>query len=99
MSLRLRSGASLERGKNKRNEEINKKNHTSVAISCFFIFLGYKGRQGNQKFIMAGLVFYALDSILLLVAQDWLSVAFHGYSGYRIFKGYQALNQIVSKNG
>jgi hypothetical protein len=68
----------------------------SAVISLGFIGLGYMGRKGKQGFILAGLFIYVLDAGVLVTMQDWLSVAFHGFAGYSIFKGYQALKKILA---
>lgn len=68
----------------------------SVALSMGFVGLGHMGRKGKLGFILTGLILYALDAGLLVIAQDWLSVAFHGYAGYSIFKGYGALKRILA---
>lgn len=68
----------------------------SAVISLGFLGLGYMGRKGKQGYILAGLIIYAVDAIVLLTMEDWLSVAFHGFAGYSIFKGYQALKKILA---
>ncbi|MEN6306184.1 MAG: hypothetical protein ABFD91_00380 [Anaerohalosphaeraceae bacterium] len=35
-----------------------------------------------------------MDGLLCLWAQDWLSVAFHAFAGFSIFKGMQAGMQL-----
>jgi hypothetical protein len=68
----------------------------SAAISLGFIGLGYMGRKGKEAFILAGLLIYAVDAGVLAMMKDWLGVAFHAFAGYSIFKGYQALKQILA---
>ena len=68
----------------------------SIAVSLAFIALGYLGRKGKRVFILAGLGFYVLDAALMAYGQDWLAVLFHAFAGWSIFKGFQALSQILS---
>lgn len=68
----------------------------SVLVSVGFIGLGYLGRKGKRAFIIAGLAFYALDAALLIFAKDVLSVLFHAYAGWSIFRGFQALGKILT---
>jgi hypothetical protein len=68
----------------------------AVLVSALFIGLGYMGRKGKKAFILGGLVFYVLDAGILIMAEDFLSVLFHAYAGFKIFRGYQALGTIVA---
>ena len=68
----------------------------SVAVSLGFMGLGFLGRKGKRLFIILGLAIYALDLALLVLAKDWLSVLFHGFAGWSIIKGYQALGTILA---
>lgn len=68
----------------------------SVLVSVLFIWLGFQGRKGKQAYILGGLAFYALDAGLLVLGEDYLSVLFHGYAGFMIFKGFRALKQILA---
>jgi hypothetical protein len=60
-----------------------------VAAAC--AAFGVLGNRRKVWAIWLGMVLYALDGLLLVLFQDWLSVAFHGYALYRI---YQALGTI-----
>ena len=67
-----------------------------VAVSLAFMGLGWQARKGKKAFILGGLAFYAADAALLAMESDWISVAFHAYAGYSIFKGYTALKTIAA---
>lgn len=67
-----------------------------VAVSLAFMGLGWQARKGKKPFILGGLAFYAADAALLAMESDWISVAFHAYAGYSIFKGYSALKTIAA---
>ena len=70
----------------------------SLLINCvlaavYIVFGVFSNKRFAWAFII-GLVFYGLDGILCLLAQDWLSVAFHAFAGFSIFKGMQAGKQL-----
>lgn len=71
----------------------------SILVSGLFIWLGFLGRKGKKAAILGGLVFYVLDGVLMAIAQDWLAVLFHGYAAFMIFKGFQALKEIMAASG
>jgi hypothetical protein len=39
-------------------------------------------------------VLYALDGLLFLLVQDWLSLAFHAFALFCIFGGHSALKRL-----
>jgi hypothetical protein len=41
---------------------------------------------------------YALDALLLLMVKDILSVGFHAYALYAIYRGFSAITQMQSAN-
>jgi hypothetical protein len=60
----------------------------------FYVLYGLFARRGARWAFVTGMVFYALDGLLLLMVKDWLSVAFHAYALYRIFGGLQAAGRL-----
>lgn len=64
-----------------------------LASACYALY-GFFARKGVQWAFLVGMIFYALDAVLLLTFQSWLSVAFHGYALFRIFQGFQAARQL-----
>lgn len=73
----------------------------AFAFNCLIagvygVFGVFSHKRYTAVFI-TGLLFYGLDGLLCLLAQDWFSVAFHAFAGFSIFKGMQAgmqLNQL-----
>ena len=63
-----------------------------VAAAC--VAFGVLGNQRKGWAIWMGMTLYALDGLLLLLFQDWLSVAFHGYALFRIYQGMGALKEL-----
>jgi hypothetical protein len=60
-----------------------------VIAAVYIVFGVFSNKRYSWAFIV-GLVFYGLDGGLCLIAQDWLSLAFHAFAGFSIFKGMQA---------
>jgi hypothetical protein len=60
-----------------------------IIAAVYFVFGIFSNKRITPVFIV-GLIFYALDGGLCLLAQDWLSLAFHAFAAFSIFKGMQA---------
>ncbi len=60
-----------------------------VAIGMFILFGYFAVRRHNWSFIL-GMIVFALDGLILLLAQDWISIAFHVFVLYCLFRGFQA---------
>ncbi len=65
-----------------------------IFAAGFYVLYGLFARKGAKWAFIVGMIFYALDAALLLVGQDWLSVAFHAYALFRIFQGFQAAQRL-----
>lgn len=69
-----------------------------VAVDLFvvgmFVFFGYKACQRIKAAFLTGMIVYVLDAGLLLLGQDFFSVAFHGLALFYIFRGFSANNQL-----
>ena len=62
-----------------------------------FAILGFLAARRHTWAFVLGMILYALDGVLFLVAQDWIAAAFHGFVLYVLFLGAQAsmaLNRI-----
>ena len=66
----------------------------SVFVAGFFVLFGWLANQGMGWAFLLGMVLYALDGLLFLLVQDWLSLGFHVFALYAMFKGYTALRQL-----
>lgn len=66
----------------------------NIAIAVVFIAFGVLGSKQHRWAIITGMVLYVLDAIIFIFAQDWLSVGFHAFALWGIFRGLQALNQL-----
>ena len=61
----------------------------ATVAGVFVLFGVFAGKRHGWAFI-AGMVLFALDGLLTALLQEWISVAFHAFALYCIFKGYQA---------
>jgi hypothetical protein len=64
-----------------------------VIAAVYFVFGIFSNKRITPVFIV-GLVLYALDAGLCLLAQVWLNLAFHAFAAFCIFKGMQAGMQL-----
>lgn len=65
-----------------------------VFIACIFVLIGrFAGRRMKWAFIV-GLIFYAIDGAFFLLWSDYLSIAFHVWAVYSIYKGIPAMKQL-----
>lgn len=63
-----------------------------LLAGLFFLF-GYFACKLQKWAFFTGMALYALDTLLVLAAKDILSVAFHVYALYAIYRGFTFLNQ------
>jgi hypothetical protein len=65
-----------------------------LLIVGMFVFFGYKACQRSKAAFLTGMIVYVLDAGLLLLGEEYFSVAFHGLALIYIFKGFSANNQL-----
>ena len=68
-----------------------------IAVSICVLFGIFARKQKSWAFI-AGMIVVALDSLLFMLAQDWLAFGFHVIAVLSIRGGYNSLNQLNSIN-
>jgi hypothetical protein len=66
---------------------------TAIAAGAFW-GLGRVVTQGQKWALILGMVLYALDGAVILLWQDWLSIAFHGYGLFRMFGAFEAIGDL-----
>lgn len=59
-------------------------------VAGFFIVMGLMSRRGFGWAFLLGMAMYALDALLFLFVKDWLSIAFHAFVLYCIYRGFTA---------
>lgn len=60
-------------------------------IAGIFLLFGYFSNKGYRWSFFVGLVLYGLDGVIFIFLKDYLSLAFHGYAIYCIFRGVKAI--------
>lgn len=63
----------------------------NLFIAGIFIFLGVHANRMKKWAFIAGMIFYLLDGLILTIAFDFISAAFHIYALYCIYSGYRIL--------
>jgi hypothetical protein len=61
-------------------------------VAGIFVLLGSLSGKSMRWALVAGMVLYGLDGLLLLAANDILSVAFHAYTIFAISRGLTVLS-------
>lgn len=61
-----------------------------------FVLLGWLTKHWLPAMFI-GLGLYALDSVIFLVAQDWLGLGFHAFAAFGIIRGYMAYRELRAK--
>ena len=65
-----------------------------VLVALFFALLGWLANTRHTWAFVVGMVLYALDGLLFLVVQDWVSIGFHGVALFYLFGGYTVLKEL-----
>jgi hypothetical protein len=66
----------------------------TVIVAALFWGMGHLTKKGQMWALILGMIFYALDGVILLLAQDWLSVAFHVYALFMLSRAFSAINEL-----
>jgi hypothetical protein len=61
-----------------------------IVIAGIFALLGWFAYKRQLWAFLVGMAVFAVDALILLVAQVWISFLFHALVTYWIFRGYQA---------
>lgn len=62
----------------------------TVLIAALFVLFGIKARQLKGWAFITGMIIYGLDGLLFLAVPDFLSIGFHVFALFFIFRGMQA---------
>jgi hypothetical protein len=66
----------------------------NLIFVLIFVFFGYYAAKGHRWAFILGMLFYGLDSLLMLFYQQWIGFLFHLYFLWAAFKGLQALGKL-----
>ena len=62
----------------------------NLLIAGVYVVFGIFGTRRQTWAFLVGMIFYLLDGLIFLIGPDFLSLAFHAYFLFALFKGYQA---------
>lgn len=65
-----------------------------VLASGVFILFGVQANRRRNWAFLAGMIFYAMDGLLLVLFKDVLGIGFHLYALYCIYRGMKANEQL-----
>jgi hypothetical protein len=65
----------------------------SFAIAGFFAACGWFAKRPSVVAFTAGMVLFALDTLIFVVAEDWIGVGFHALALYFFWKGLSAARE------
>jgi hypothetical protein len=65
-----------------------------LAVAGLFVVFGWLALQKKAWAFLVGMVLYAMDGMLFLLVQDYLSLGFHAFALFCIFTGYQAMKKL-----
>ena len=66
----------------------------SFIISAIAALFGYLAVTGRRWAFIVGMAFYAVDTLIVLVLQEWMGVLVHLFFLYALFTGVRALTQL-----
>ena len=66
----------------------------NIFVAAICAAFGVLGNRRQAWALWVGMVLYTFDGLLLLLFQDWLSVAFHAYALFRIYQGLGAIKEL-----
>jgi hypothetical protein len=67
-----------------------------LVAAAVLVMFGIFGNKGHLWAFIVGMVLLALDSLVFLIAQDWLGVGFHAFVLFCLFRGLQACRALRS---
>ncbi|HEU5122789.1 MAG TPA: DUF4339 domain-containing protein [Verrucomicrobiae bacterium] len=65
-----------------------------LAVAGAFVLFGVFANKRHLWAFIVGMVLFALDGVLFVIAQDWIGVGFHAFALYCLFRGLQACRQL-----
>lgn len=65
-----------------------------LCVAGLFVLIGYAGRKHVRWPVIAGMLLYAGDAVLMLAFKDYLGAAFHAWALFAIWTGLKAMKQL-----
>ncbi len=58
------------------------------------VLFGFFSHKGHTWAFLIGIILFALDGVIFLLAQDWLGVGFHGFVLFCLIRGFLACREL-----
>lgn len=65
-----------------------------LIIAGIFVAFGYLANKEQKWAFITGMVVYALDGLIFIMVMDFLSIGFHVFALYAIYRGFAGLQQM-----
>jgi len=65
-----------------------------LVIAGIFVGIGFLGRKHHRWAVVLGMTIYVLDAVLFVLVAEWLSVAFHAFALWCLWRGLRALGRL-----
>lgn len=65
-----------------------------LCVIGVFIALGVFAHKKHTWAFIVGLVLFGLDTLVYVLAMDWISIAFHAYVLFRLFTGFKTCQEL-----
>lgn len=66
-----------------------------IIVAGIFVVFGILGHKRYRRAVIIGMVLYALDGIILLLAEAFLGVVIHAVALFGLWRGLQATSQLI----
>ncbi|MBV9958124.1 MAG: hypothetical protein JO360_06865 [Acidobacteria bacterium] len=66
----------------------------NLLVAGAFVVFGLQAKKKQNWAFITGMVIYGLDATIFLLVQGWLSIAFHLFALYQIYRGLSANNEL-----
>ncbi|MDX9863446.1 MAG: hypothetical protein RBT34_01440 [Anaerolineaceae bacterium] len=70
-----------------------------LLLSGLFVFFGLLTRKKMKWAFFVGTILYVLDGLILVLLQDYLNAAFHGYILFSLIRGWKAIQDLHALEG
>ena len=67
----------------------------NLVSAAWFVLWGVLAGKAKRWAYIVGMVFYALDGLIFLLAMDLLSIGFHVFALVQIFRGFKACGALL----
>ncbi|MDF2540788.1 MAG: hypothetical protein K0S47_506 [Herbinix sp.] len=67
----------------------------NLIIIGFFALMGFYANKRVRWVIILGMILYSIDTLIFIYTKDYISIAFHVYAIYSIYKGMKACDQLM----